>query len=164
MCLLQVGVHDMRSGSNNSRRRSSGVVLTRESQQRTSLIQQQRFSTRLCDSEKSAMSSPGSSKNMSNGAASEHEPDEAHGAAASGFNENAASIFQSFHGGIPSAEDAREIYFLGIIDILQLYNMNKRTESAMKGMFTDKCVSTMLFFLQRERVSHAFSACLCFLH
>lgn len=44
------------------------------------------------------------------------------------------SIFQSFHGGIRSAPDVGEIYFLGIIDILQVYNVGKRGETVFKSL------------------------------
>ena len=55
---------------------------------------------------------------------------------------NSLSLFQSCHGGLESAADAHEIYFMGIIDILQLYNAGKKAESFYKGMFTDKYVRT----------------------
>lgn len=44
------------------------------------------------------------------------------------------SIFQSFHGGIRSAPEVGEIYFLGIIDILQVYNVGKRGETVFKSL------------------------------
>jgi hypothetical protein len=48
------------------------------------------------------------------------------------------TVFQSYYGGIPSARGVDEIYFMGIIDILQLYNLNKQTETFYKGLFGDK--------------------------
>ena len=33
------------------------------------------------------------------------------------------------------SSDGKEIYFMGVIDILQLYNMRKRSETVMKSMF-----------------------------
>jgi hypothetical protein len=75
------------------------------------------------------------------------------------------TVFQSYYGGIPSARGVDEIYFMGIIDILQvfalsnsshspcvagadivhlllcdpqLYNLNKQTETFYKGLFSDR--------------------------
>ncbi len=45
------------------------------------------------------------------------------------------SIFQSFHGGIRSSPEVGEIYYLGIIDILQAYNMGKRGETMLKSIY-----------------------------
>ena len=59
----------------------------------------------------------------------------------SGFteqNENTDNLFIHKHGGMLSAPDehgiSSEIYFLGIIDILQLYNTSKRAETFFKGL------------------------------
>ncbi len=49
-----------------------------------------------------------------------------------------ASLFQSYCGGIRSSREANEIYYIGIIDILQLYNAGKRMETFLKGFTHDK--------------------------
>lgn len=53
----------------------------------------------------------------------------------------AVSIFQSYDGGLlspnPTPPNTEEIYYLGIIDILQKYNTSKRMENLFKG-FTHK--------------------------
>lgn len=48
------------------------------------------------------------------------------------------SIFQSCCGGIRSAPQAQEIYFIGLIDILQIYNSSKRMETFLRGLQHDK--------------------------
>jgi len=45
--------------------------------------------------------------------------------------------FKGCHGGF-QGEDRSEIYFVGIIDILQQYNSKKTAENFFKGMMTDK--------------------------
>ncbi len=42
-------------------------------------------------------------------------------------------LFQAYHGGIRAAEGVNEIYYVGIIDILQLYNARKRGETMLKS-------------------------------
>jgi hypothetical protein len=44
------------------------------------------------------------------------------------------SVFQSFYGGIRSSPEVGEIYYLGIIDILQVYNVGKRGETVFKSL------------------------------
>jgi hypothetical protein len=51
---------------------------------------------------------------------------------------NGSSFFNSYFGGIQSASAANEIYFMGIIDILQVYNTNKKMENFMKGFSHDR--------------------------
>lgn len=50
----------------------------------------------------------------------------------------AVSIFQSYDGGLlsptPTPPNTEEIYYLGIIDILQKYNTSKRMENLFKGL------------------------------
>mmetsp|Transcript_23038 Transcript_23038/g.38584 ORF Transcript_23038/g.38584 Transcript_23038/m.38584 type:complete len:705 (-) Transcript_23038:220-2334(-) len=53
-----------------------------------------------------------------------------------------ASVFQSYYGGIPAARGVDEIYFMGIIDILQLYNIGKQTESFYKGIISDRMLQS----------------------
>jgi hypothetical protein len=48
-------------------------------------------------------------------------------------------MFNSYHGGILAAPNSEtgvrdEVYFFGIIDILQLYNASKRAETFFKGI------------------------------
>jgi 1-phosphatidylinositol-4-phosphate 5-kinase len=47
------------------------------------------------------------------------------------------SVFQSYCGGIKSTREKNEIYFIGIIDILQLYNAGKRAETVFKSIQED---------------------------
>jgi len=47
------------------------------------------------------------------------------------------SIFQQTDGGIIDPT-THEIYFMGIIDILQPYNLRKRIETGLKGLRYDK--------------------------
>ena len=51
-------------------------------------------------------------------------------------------IFNREHGGYcgktPSGENNNEIYYFGIIDILQQYNMKKMAENFYKGNFTSQ--------------------------
>eukprot|EP01032_Pedospumella_encystans_P012007 gene12007-13921_t len=54
------------------------------------------------------------------------------------------TVFQSYYGGIPAARGTDEIYFMGIIDILQLYNLGKRTETFYKGLFADKKIQSSI--------------------
>ena len=46
----------------------------------------------------------------------------------------AVSIFRQTHGGLISS-DGKEVYFMGIIDILQLYNTRKHAETLLKSVF-----------------------------
>lgn len=52
------------------------------------------------------------------------------------------SKFQKFHGGLlspsPSPDGMRDVYFIGIIDILQKWNNKKQLENIVKGMKYDK--------------------------
>lgn len=48
------------------------------------------------------------------------------------------SIFKSYCGGIRSSKGTNEIYFLGIIDILQFYNIKKHGETIVKGLTQNK--------------------------
>lgn len=54
-------------------------------------------------------------------------------------NEQAASVFQACSGGMRAAAGTEEIYFMGIIDILQLYNAGKQLETFFKGFTNDRC-------------------------
>jgi 1-phosphatidylinositol-4-phosphate 5-kinase len=48
------------------------------------------------------------------------------------------NIFKSYCGGIASSKGTNEIYFLGIIDILQFYNYKKHGETIIKGLSQDR--------------------------
>eukprot|EP00981_Chlorochromonas_danica_P002710 scaffold537_cov180-Ochromonas_danica.AAC.15 len=61
------------------------------------------------------------------------------------------SIFQSCCGGIRSAPQAQEIYFIGLIDILQIYNSSKRMETFLRGFQHDK-KQTIERFYRRARL------------
>lgn len=54
-----------------------------------------------------------------------------------------ASLFTSQYGGIRSA-DSSEIYFMGIIDILQVYNTGKQMENFFKGFTHDRCDTSLI--------------------
>ena len=63
-----------------------------------------------------------------------------------------SSSWTSFHNGFKSANiHVPEIYFFGIIDILQTYNVKKRVEHFVKSFTDDKCVLSTL-----NTVSYAF--------
>lgn len=48
------------------------------------------------------------------------------------------SAFQACHGGMASTPEANEIYYIGIIDVLQLYNTGKKMETFFKGFTNDR--------------------------
>lgn len=48
------------------------------------------------------------------------------------------SLFQQHDGGVLSSDESGAIYFMGIIDILQVYNTNKRLENFFKGFSHDR--------------------------
>jgi 1-phosphatidylinositol-4-phosphate 5-kinase len=51
----------------------------------------------------------------------------------------APSLFNEHCGGIRSANaETQEVYFMGLIDILQVYNTNKRLENFFKGFSHDR--------------------------
>ena len=47
------------------------------------------------------------------------------------------NLFQSYCGGIKAADGVYEIYYVGIIDILQLYNTRKRLETVFRSITED---------------------------
>ncbi|EFC37710.1 phosphatidylinositol-4-phosphate 5-Kinase [Naegleria gruberi] len=52
-----------------------------------------------------------------------------------------ASLFQQFHGGtlsLPLEDGSREIYYFGIIDLLQKWNNKKQIENIFKGLVADR--------------------------
>ncbi|KAG2383268.1 hypothetical protein C9374_004605 [Naegleria lovaniensis] len=52
-----------------------------------------------------------------------------------------ASLFQQFHGGtlsLPLEDGTREIYYFGIIDLLQKWNNKKQIEHIFKGFVSDR--------------------------
>ncbi|KAF0979632.1 hypothetical protein FDP41_001300 [Naegleria fowleri] len=52
-----------------------------------------------------------------------------------------ASLFQQFHGGtlsLPLEDGTREIYYFGIIDLLQKWNNKKQIENIFKGFVSDR--------------------------
>ena len=52
-----------------------------------------------------------------------------------------ASLFQQFHGGtlsLPLEDGSREIYYFGIIDLLQKWNNKKQIENIFKGLVNDR--------------------------
>ncbi len=53
------------------------------------------------------------------------------------FGDYVGSVFTTHEGGILSAGN-KEIYFMGVIDILQLYNSTKQAETFLKGFIHDK--------------------------
>ena len=48
------------------------------------------------------------------------------------------SLFKRHYGGIKSVDDTDEIYFMGIIDILQSYNNQKKFETMFKSIISPK--------------------------
>lgn len=93
---MQVGIHDKKTVTitpgSAQRRSSAGVVLSQN--QRASVLSHAAAAT----------------------------SDVASVAATEGTNDfrDAPTVFQSYYGGIPSAQGVDEIYFMGIIDILQV--------------------------------------------
>lgn len=51
---------------------------------------------------------------------------------------NTGSLFQSYHGGIRSYNDQGYVFFMGIIDILQEYNIGKHAETFFKSFSHNK--------------------------
>ena len=49
-----------------------------------------------------------------------------------------SSLFNSYYGGIKSTPETCEVYFMGIIDILQVYNASKQMENFFKGFTHDR--------------------------
>lgn len=122
---LLVGVHQANKSEKN--KRISGVVLAEnKARQRESIRMSINQSSMAAAAAATAMAAAGTSP----------------------------SIFQSHYGGIRSDPAVNEIYFMGIIDILQLYNRSKQLETMFKGISKDKtqlsCVDPT-FYAKRMR-------------
>eukprot|EP01034_Spumella_vulgaris_P022517 gene22517-28650_t len=61
-----------------------------------------------------------------------------HANANSDHDSSNVSVFTQCSGGIASTRSANAIYFVGIIDILQLYNTGKKLETFFKGFTNDR--------------------------
>jgi len=61
-------------------------------------------------------------------------------------------VFQQDEGGFASTnnnnEETNELYFMGIIDILQPYDLRKRLEHSIKSVRYDRVLYITLFFLK----------------
>lgn len=129
---LLIGVHDLSKSRLGGKRFSLSNIMS------PGALSDAMDESRLSDSDVSKQLLPPTPPSKALDGSSETNDDEVpEDAGEDPFGDYVGSVFTTHEGGILSAGN-KEIYFMGVIDILQLYNTTKQAETFFKGFVHDK--------------------------